>query len=71
MPLSNLPKPTQPAPPAFGCPICAARMDVASDGALPEFGALDIRLHRLACANCGMQVERAYHPSVGYKPLAR
>lgn len=55
----------------FKCPVCDSVMDVSEEQSLSEFGALDIKLHRLVCDNCGMSTGRAFHPSVGYRALAR
>ena len=56
---------------ALLCPICDARMAVSRETTLSEFGDLDIKLHQLTCEQCGMTVARAFHPSVGYKTIAR
>ena len=55
----------------FNCPVCDSVMDVCAAEHLPEFGALDIQLHRLACDHCGMLTGRAFHPDVGYQALHR
>ena len=54
----------------FACPVCVTRMTIGSETKMSEFGDLDIRLHRLVCANCGMRTERAFHPAVGYKTVS-
>ena len=56
---------------AVACPICDDGMALCGETALAEFGTLDIRLHHLACRNCGMRVDRAFHPAVGYRAIAR
>ena len=46
-------------------------MVVRAETDLPRFAHLDIKVHDLACDTCGMRTERAYHPTVGYKVIAR
>ena len=55
---------------SFKCPVCDSAMAVREERMLSEFGALDVRLHRLACDNCGMLTGRAFHPAVGYHASA-
>ena len=56
---------------SYKCPVCDSAMDICEESALSEFGALDIRLHRLTCDNCGMLTGRVFHPSLGYHALVR
>ena len=56
---------------SFKCPVCDSVMQVSDESALTEFGALDVKLHRLECTNCGMLTGRVFHPSVGYHALVR
>jgi hypothetical protein len=55
----------------YKCPICDEPMNVKAEEALPEFGSLEVKLHRLACTSCGMATGRLFHPAVGYQELAR
>lgn len=51
---------------SFRCPVCDDAMRLGDERALSEFGALDVKLHRLECDNCGMLAGRVYHPTIGY-----
>jgi hypothetical protein len=59
-----------PAPkidPAKACPMCGSEMKVTAETAHPQFHFAGVKVHQLACTECGFKTDRDFSPGKGYR----